>query len=282
MNNYNSELTDINTTWANWTNPEDWTSPDTQLPTYIVPPITPITYSTTTIPLYIYSTSTEDYELITSGTTTSPLYTYNTETGNYESYTSANTNPDYQEYNGGYGILEQVKNNANTLISSLMKSELAYQNNYMIAKNVLTSGKNVFATSSACNINYNRIDYVLRSKLIRANVITNIEGTQNSDRTIASIPWTLEVIKAALADSNLKITILNKATSDVSSASGFTAVTDAMIPVNSTAFNTDSQAKMVENIKTWLRGVQNMYNTKLCPIDLTEVLKITSATSTIK
>ena len=34
---------------------------------------------------------------------------------------------------------------------------------------------------------------------------------------------------------------------------------------------------MVENIKTWLRGVRGMYNSTICPIDLTGVLQITTA-----
>ena len=36
---------------------------------------------------------------------------------------------------------------------------------------------------------------------------------------------------------------------------------------------------MVENIKTWLRGVRNMYNSLLCPIDLTKTLQINSVPS---
>jgi len=183
-------------------------------------------------------------------------------------------------YGGGYSELGQAQNNSISLINSLSKSELTYQNNYKIAQNVLIQAEKVFATSSICNMSYNRNDSILRSLLIRKNVITNIDGVSDSSRDIASIPWNLEVIKAALADSNANLAILNKAASDVGSASSVSAITDAMIPVNSTSFNTDPQSAMVENIKTWLRGVRGMYNSSICPIDLTKVLQINSATST--
>jgi hypothetical protein len=183
-------------------------------------------------------------------------------------------------YGGGYSVLGQAKNNSIILLNSLSKSESEYQNNYKIAQNVLIQAEKVFATSSICNMSYNRNDSILRSLLIRKNVITNIDGVSDSSRDIASIPWNLEVIKAALTDSNSNLAILNKAASDVGSASSVSAITDAMIPVNSTSFNTDPQSNMVENIKTWLRGVQGMYNSPICPIDLTKVLQINSATST--
>lgn len=181
---------------------------------------------------------------------------------------------------GGTDPLSQAKNNANLLIDSIMKSDFTYQNNYLTAQNLLTSAKNVFASSSICNLTANRFDSVLRSALIQANVITNIEGSANPDRTLASIPWNFKVIDTAVSGSNAHIVILNKATSDVNAAPSITAVKDAMITVNSTSFNSDVQANLVENIKTWLRGVGEMYNSNICPINLTEVLKINSATST--
>jgi len=180
----------------------------------------------------------------------------------------------------GGGAFDQARNNSIVLINSLSRSESDYQNNYLIAQNVLVSGRAVFATSSVCNVNYNRTSSILRSIMIRNNVISNIDGIANSDRTIASIPWNLPIINAILAISNANMTTLSTAASQVNSASSIDAITTAMIPVNSTSFNTDPQSTLVNNIKTWLTGVQGMYNSPICPIDLTAVMRINSATST--
>lgn len=174
------------------------------------------------------------------------------------------------------GAFDQARNNSIVLINSLSRSESEYQNNYLIAQNVLISGRDVFASSSVCNVNYNRTSSILRSIMIRNNVLTNIDGTPNSDRTIASIPWNLPAINAALAISNANMTTLSTAASAVNSASNIDAITTAMIPVNSTNFNTDPQSTLVTNIKTWLTGVQGMYNSTICPINLTSVMSINS------
>ena len=205
-------------------------------------------------------------------TTTTPPWDPNYPTTTTPTVTTGGT--------GGFDPLSQAKNNANMLIDSITKAEFTYQNNYLTAQNLLTSAKNVFASSSICNLTANRFDSVLRSALIQANVVTNIDGTTNPDRTLASIPWNFKVIDTAVNGSNAHVVILNKATSDVNAAANITAVKDAMITVNSTSFNSDVQSTLVENIKTWIRGVGVMYSSNICPINLTEVLKINSATST--
>ena len=194
--------------------------------------------------------------------------------------------PYTQPQGTGGGALGTVKNNAITLLNSLAISEMAYQNNYKTAKNILIGARNVFATSSVCNLLSNRSDGTTRYYLITSNVLTNIDGTNDSNRLIGSIPWNLMVIDVALATSSAKMAILDKAASDVNSAPSIGDVTDAMIPVNSNFFDTDSQPKLIENIKFWLvgtpdkpAGVQHMYNSSMCPIDLTEVLKIDSSTT---
>ncbi len=231
-------------------------------------------FGTSTLPIFSSETIANPYSTTSGSGATSTGGYYSGTTGGYSGGESSG---------GYYSMLAQAQNNSAILIKSLLKSELAYQNNYKIAKNILTQARGVFATSSACNMGYNRSDYILRSSLIRSNVITNIDGVSDSNRDIASIPWNLEIIKAALTDSDANVAILNKAASDVGGAGSISAITDAMIPVNSTSFNTDPESKMVENIKTWLRGVQGMYNSLLCPINLTKILQITSvATSTAK
>jgi len=194
--------------------------------------------------------------------------------------------PYTQPQGTGGGALGTVKNNAITLLNSLAISEMAYQNNYKTAKNILIGARNVFATSSVCNLLSNRSDGTTRYYLITSNVLTNIDGTNDSNRLIGSIPWNLMVIDVALATSSAKMAILDKAASDVNSAPSIGDVTDAMIPVNSNFFDTDSQPKLIENIKFWLAGtadkpagVQHMYNSSMCPIDLTDVLKIDSSTT---
>ncbi len=209
----------------------------------------------------------------------SSLWSYNSNTSNTWTYNvTAPTTGTVS--GGGFDALGQAKNNANTLIRSLLKSELTYQNNYKIAQNMITQGRNVFASTSVCNMNYNRNDATLRSLLIRANVITNIDGVPSSERTLASIPWNLKILQLGLDKSNADILILNKAASAVTAASTISAVKDAMIQVNSTSFNIDVQAKTVSNIKTWFTGVQNIYNSLICPIDLTKVLQISTPAST--
>ena len=277
VDNYNSNMSDLYNQQTDLNN-MDWTNPYIPVPL----PTFPDLFSTST---FAFSTSTWTWDPITGN-----LFTYSTSTNydpslwNYDPTTGLpivnNATPVTPTTGGGYSALDQAKNNANILMSSLLNSELAYQNNYKIAQNLLTEAEKVFATSSTCNISYNRNDYTLRSLLIRANVTTNIEGISNSDRTIASIPWNLQVIKTALASSNLKINTLNTAATAVSGAGSINAVIDAMIPVNSTSFDTDSQVNMVSNIKTWLRGVGSIYNSLLCPIDLTKVLQINTTTTT--
>lgn len=201
---------------------------------------------------------------------------------NYKYSTSTSTSTDTNYY--GYTALDRAKNNANNLINSLMKSELTYQNNYLTAKNILVSAQNVFASSSECNMKANKSGSMLRAFMINSNVIENIKGTIYTDnyRILAQIPWNLVTIKTAVSNSTEKIAILDEASSKVSLAGSIDEVKDALIPVNSTSFNTDPQITMVTNIKTWLSGVQNMYNTEMCPIDLIKVMEIVSpATSTV-
>lgn len=183
-------------------------------------------------------------------------------------------------YSSAGGAFDQAKNNSTILLNSLSTSESAYQTNYLIAQKVLTEGRAVFATSSLCNVNYNRSTSISRSLLIRSNVITNIDGVPDSGRTIANLPWNLPVVNAALAISNAHMEILQTAGSAVSSASTIAAITTAMIPVNSTSFNTDPQSQLVPSIKTWLSGVKRMYDSTICPINLTRVLQINSVGST--
>lgn len=196
-----------------------------------------------------------------------------------QSTTSTSSLPT-QTFGTGGGALDQARNNSIVLINSLSKSEFAFQNNYLTAQNILTRARDIFASSSLCNINFGRTSSVLRSVLIRANVTTNIEGIASSDRTIASIPWNLPVVSANASTSNAHMLVLSTAANTVNSAPTIADITTAMIPVNSTNFNTDPQTTLVPNIKTWLSGVQGMYNSTICPIDLTNVMKINSATST--
>jgi len=238
------------------------------------------TYSSSSLPTYTIPTlpniSTPD---VYNPTTPTIWDWYSTSSASIPAGTNigTNTNVGY-----GYDVLGRAKTNSIALINSLAKAESAYQNVYLIEQNLLTQAKNVFASSSVCNMNYNKNDSILRSLLIRSNVITNIDGMPDSNRTIASIPWNLKIINSALGNSNANMTVLNKAVSGVNGAGDMTAITDAMISVNSTSFNTSADPKMIDNIKTWLRGVQGMYNSSLCPINLTKVLQITSATSTVK
>ncbi len=273
INEYNKNINDLSNEQIAWNN-MDWGNPDVTIPTttaFTVNNFGPLVFSTSTTNWFSTSTPSKTLADIFNNTPDSAIgtisdITFDSTLGNLGNYTLT--------------ALDRAKNNASSLINSLLKSEKDYQNTHLVAQNVLTSGKDVFSLSSACNIKYNRIDTNLRSALIRSNVITNIEGKPDSERIIASIPWNFKVITAALENSNGHIILLDKALNAVRAAGNITAVSDAMIPVNSTSFNTDPQVKMVENIKTWLRGVRNMYNSLLCPIDLTKTLQITTSAST--
>ncbi|MFH0755318.1 MAG: hypothetical protein V1910_01465 [bacterium] len=222
------------------------------------------------------SITSQVYTNLLNNATTTIIDIYNSTTTPWDWLNNSTTTENITEEYNGLSPLDYAKNNANSLIGSLLKSELTYQNNYKIAQKVLIQAKTEFASSSVCNINYNRPDCALRAVLIRSNVLTNIEGVPDSDRTIASIPWNLEIIKTALKNSEANVDILDKASSGVSSAGSLQAVTDAMIPVNSTSFNTDPKTKMIEEIKIWLGRVGVMYNSFICPINLDEILKIES------
>jgi len=175
------------------------------------------------------------------------------------------------------------KTNAISAINYYLKTELAYQNTLLQASSTLTNARAVFVTARSCNIAYNSMSTTLRGNLINSNVIKNIDGIINTDsyRTLAQIPWDLATTTKLLDISNAHIDLLNTAVIGVNNATSSQGISDALIPVNSTAFNTDPQKNMVTNIKTWLKGVQGMYSTKQCPIDLTKILATsTSATST--
>ncbi len=229
---------------------------------------------------YLNNINNLNDNLLNSTTSGIDIYNFSTSTFGYNYSTSSTAET---ETNYGSNALDRAKNNANNLINSLMKSELTYQNNYLTAKNILTSAQNVFASSSECNMKANKSGSMLRAFMINSNVIENIKGTIYTDnyRILAQIPWNLVTIKTAVSNSTEKIAILNEASSKVSLAGSIDEVKDVLIPVNSTSFNTDPQITMVTNIKTWLSGVQNMYNTEMCPIDLIKVMEIVSpATST--
>ena len=173
--------------------------------------------------------------------------------------------------------LGQFKNNAVSLLNSFSKSESDYQNTYLVAQNVLLEGEKVFASSSVCNIKLNRADATTRYYLINANVISNIEGTTDSNRTVPSIPWNFITIQSAIDKSNANMAILTQAYSDIRAASSLGAITDAMTPVNSTSFNTEVLPNISGNVKAWLTGMRDMYSKSPCLIDLTDVLQINSA-----
>lgn len=250
--------------------------------------------------------TTADLSAGLSSLDTSAWDTYNSTMDNLDS-----TNPKYTRYNQlssinatGNGVsdtgivgetissgnntatysaseLTRAANNASTLITSLQNSELAYQYNYKVAQRILTEAKTVFVNAVSCNIARNNSSAALRAVLIRANIITNIDGDQDTNRTpgVAQIPWNLQVTTDALAQSNSHIILLNQAVTGVSGAKSFGDITNAMIPVNSTSFNTDPQDKMTGNIKTWLRGLIPSYSVSPCVIDLTSVLNITTPTT---
>lgn len=225
---------------------------------------------------------TNGMNLITSGNLTSsaqtlgiginpPSYLSGSSTGS--TTTSINTIGGIGGVGGG-GALDQARNNAIVLLNSLSASESAYQNNYLIAQKVLVSGRAAFATSSLCNINYNRASSVLRSTLITANVIKNIDGIQDSNRTSANLPWNLPFVSTGLLNSRANQAILSTASINVNSATSISDLQTAMTPVNSTTFNTDPQYQIVTSLKTWLTGNKNLYDSIICPIDLTNVLQI--------
>ena len=169
------------------------------------------------------------------------------------------------------------KQNALSRINSLENSELQFQNSLSKEKNLLTNGKNVFITTKNCNTTYNSPISMLRAFLIDANVITNIDGTININRTIASIPWNLVKIEASASSSNEKIDALNTAKSNVLGASSSQGIIDSLTPITSIQFNTDPQASTTDNIGTWLRGVGDQYTTDYCPINLKPIFSTSTA-----
>ncbi len=178
----------------------------------------------------------------------------------------------------GGGSIDSIKANALSGINYYLNSEATYQNTLTFASSTLSAARIIFVTARNCNVSYNTWPSILRSDLINSNVIKNIDGIVYTDsfRTLAQIPWNLTAINNWINTSNSNISILNTAQSAVSAATTPTQITDAMTPVNSTSFNTDPQKDMVTNIKTWLRGVRDIYSTTQCPINLDKVLAATS------
>ena len=175
------------------------------------------------------------------------------------------------------------KTNALSGISYYLNAEAAYQGILVQASTTLTAAKAVFTTARNCNVNLNTANSVLRANLINSNVIQNIDGTPNVDsyRTLAQIPWNLTSINNEVNVSNNHVVILNTAQNAVNAASTATEITDAMTPVNSTSFNTDPQKNIIENIKTWLRGVRDIYSTSQCPINIDKILSTSTSTPVI-
>ncbi len=186
------------------------------------------------------------------------------------------------EIGASFDNLAKPRGDAIARLYSLNDAELNYQNTYTTATDILTQARAVFASSSVCNAKFTDPNSQLRAQIINANVITNIDGIPNSARDVASIPWNLQAIQALMDVSNQHIDILATAQNAVlavpTDAQNTQAITDAMIPVNSTSFNLDPQTATVGYIKTWLTSMQTKYTTPQCPINLGPILAITIPT----
>ena len=183
-------------------------------------------------------------------------------------------------------FIDNSRANAMSVVNSYLKAETAYQNTLLQASTTLSNARAIFVKARYCNnTTYYSMANSLRANLIDSNVIKNIDGIGNTDsyRVLAQIPWNLATTSKMMEISNTHIDILNKTANNIGSATSTMGITDAMVTVNSTSFNTDPQTSMITNIKTWLKGVQGMYNTKQCPINLDKIIGTsTTATSTKK
>ena len=187
--------------------------------------------------------------------------------------------------NNSSGFVDNTKTNAISIINTYLKAEIAYQNTLLQASTTLSDARAVFVKARNCNVTYNSVATYLRANLIDSNVIKNIDGIVNTDsyRVLAQIPWNLATTSKMFEISDMNIDILNKTYTQINSATSSMGITDAMTTVNSTSFNTDPQTSMITNIKNWLKGVQGMYATKQCPINLDKIIGTsTTATSTKK
>ncbi len=227
-------------------------------------------------------------QLVNIANATSSLYfgdqfnAYNSLYGNGfgQSFSNVNTGPG-TPYDGG-NINDPYARERGTAINSinnLENYEATYQNAYLTATNVLSSGRGVFVGARNCNAAYSDPNSALRALQIDANVVTNIDGTPNSDRNVAQIPWNLTDIGNLVAVSNQHVALLDTARTAVAAASSTDAINLAMLPVNSTAFNTSNPTNVITNIKTWMTGMQNNYSTSACPINLTATFQITGPAS---
>lgn len=223
---------------------------------------------------------------------TSSIYNVNTSsfTNTYDQFAGQGYSNNFNSFNNSYSNQGESLNpttettdplyvqrqNALARINSLENSELQFQTSMTNAKNLLTKGKIVFVTAENCNTSHNTQISNLRSFIIDANVVTNIDGTRNINRTIANIPWNLISIAASASSSNANIDFLDIAKNNVYSATTSQGIITALTPITSIQFNTDPQASTTDYISTWLRGVRDAYTTDYCPINLTSVF----ATST--
>ena len=196
--------------------------------------------------------------------------------------TTAYTPPDDTSMNYTDDPLYTQRQNALTRINLLENSELQFQNTMTKSANLLTKGRVVFVSARSCNIQYNNPVSTLRANLINSNVITNIDGVQDSSRNLANIPWNLTSIPLATSTSNSHLDMLDATKNNVSSATSSQGIIDALTPLSGTIFNTDPQASTTDNISVWLRGVRDMYKTSQCPIDLTSVFSTSTATTTVQ
>jgi len=163
------------------------------------------------------------------------------------------------------------KQNAVLRINYLQIAETKFQDSMTNVENILTKGKSVFVTAKNCNTKYNSSVSKLRASLIDANVITNIDGAKNINRTAANIPWNLIKIQTAASSSKMNMNSLSIARNGVSGATSSKGIIDSLTPITSIQFNTDPQISTIDNVSTWIRGVGDLYTTNYCPINLAPV-----------
>jgi hypothetical protein len=176
--------------------------------------------------------------------------------------------------------LSVQRKNAIARIDILEKSELQFQNSMSNVKNLLTKGKDAFIITKDCNTTYNSTVSIMRASLINANVITNIDGTKNINRTLANIPWNLITAEMSASSSKANVDYLDIVRNNVSKASSSQGIIDSLTPITSIHFNTDSQASTTDYISTWLRGVGDRYTTGYCPVNLKPVFSTSMASTT--
>ena len=190
-----------------------------------------------------------------------------------------------------------AKDRARAIVNALIQREQDYQQIINDVLRIDNDSKTAFIAARTCNTLLNTSTSTLRAMLIYQNAIENIDGITDSARSIPNIGWNIPYLNSLLTTSGPNVTFLNGVLGAIDAATTtdglVNTVTSSILPIE--RFNNpatlgatttgsgggnfsggpagsnqglNASTTTMTGLRTFLIGVQNIYSTRDCPIDL--------------